>query len=67
MNEWQVYGGRHELPYGSRRQGADGQGGYLAKALEVEGFKFFWLDSGSTGNHRKTGHSEPVRNFVCEA
>jgi len=27
---------------------------YLAKALEVEGFKVFWLDSGGTGNHWKT-------------
>lgn len=27
---------------------------YLAKALEVEGFKVFWLDSGSAGDHWKT-------------
>lgn len=29
---------------------------YLAEALEVKGIKVFWLDSGSTGNHWKTGH-----------
>lgn len=30
---------------------------YLAKALEVQGVKVFWLDSGGTGAHWKTGHS----------
>ncbi len=29
---------------------------YLAKALELEGVRVFWLDGGSTADHWKTGH-----------